>query len=159
MKVLVVSDTHGMDENLELVMQREMPFDILVHCGDVEGRDEYLQAELECPGYFVAGNCDYDSDLPSEEVFSLGDHRVLVTHGHYYNVSRDLGRLMDAARSRDCDVVLFGHIHVPVEEELDGMLIINPGSLNFPRQQNGRPSYAVLQLKKDRSIASEIRYL
>ena len=39
MKVLIVSDTHGRDENLEHVVMNEAPFDMFVHCGDVEGRD------------------------------------------------------------------------------------------------------------------------
>ena len=39
MKVLIVSDTHGRDENLEIAINREAPFDMLVHCGDVEGRE------------------------------------------------------------------------------------------------------------------------
>ena len=30
MKVLIVSDTHGRDENLEIVINREAPFDMLV---------------------------------------------------------------------------------------------------------------------------------
>ena len=34
MKVLIVSDTHGRDENLEIAVNREAPFDMLVHCGD-----------------------------------------------------------------------------------------------------------------------------
>ena len=37
MKVLIVSDTHGRDENLEQVVMNEAPFDMFVHCGDVEG--------------------------------------------------------------------------------------------------------------------------
>ena len=41
MKVLIVSDTHGRDENLEIAVNREAPFDMLVHCGDVEGRILY----------------------------------------------------------------------------------------------------------------------
>ena len=39
MKVLIVSDTHGHDENLERAVMMETPFDMLVHCGDVEGRE------------------------------------------------------------------------------------------------------------------------
>ena len=34
MKILVVSDTHGHDENLMRVLQREWPIDALIHCGD-----------------------------------------------------------------------------------------------------------------------------
>ncbi len=49
MKVLIVSDTHGRDENLEIAINREAPFDMLVHCGDVEGREFYIEALAECP--------------------------------------------------------------------------------------------------------------
>ena len=47
MKVLIVSDTHGRDENLEIAINREAPFDMLVHCGDVEGREFYIEALAE----------------------------------------------------------------------------------------------------------------
>ena len=44
MKVLIVSDTHGRDENLEQVVMNEAPFDMFVHCGDVEGREIFIEA-------------------------------------------------------------------------------------------------------------------
>ena len=44
MKVLIVSDTHGQDENLEETVLREAPFDYLIHCGDVEGREIFIEA-------------------------------------------------------------------------------------------------------------------
>ena len=49
MKVLIVSDTHGQDENLEETVLREAPFDYLIHCGDVEGREIFIEALAECP--------------------------------------------------------------------------------------------------------------
>ena len=49
MKVLVVSDTHGRDEKLEAAVQKEAPVDLLVHCGDVEGREFFVEALAECP--------------------------------------------------------------------------------------------------------------
>ena len=59
MKVLIVSDTHGRDENLEIAVNREVPFDMLVHCGDVEGREFYIEALAECPCSIVSGNNDF----------------------------------------------------------------------------------------------------
>ena len=71
MKILVVSDTHGHDENLMRVLQREWPIDALIHCGDLEGSEDYIPEAVECPCFFVRGNNDFFSDLPKEEVFSL----------------------------------------------------------------------------------------
>ena len=64
MKVLIVSDTHGQDENLEETVLREAPFDYLIHCGDVEGREIFIEALAECPCTIVAGNNDFFTDLP-----------------------------------------------------------------------------------------------
>ena len=44
MKVLIVSDTHGRDENLEHEVINEAQFDMIVHCGDEEGREIYNEA-------------------------------------------------------------------------------------------------------------------
>ena len=67
MKVLIVSDTHGHDENLERAVMMETPFDMLVHCGDVEGRESFIEALVDCPCCIVSGNNDFFSDLPREE--------------------------------------------------------------------------------------------
>ena len=84
MKVLIVSDTHGHDENLERAVMMETPFDMLVHCGDVEGREIFIEALVDCPCCIVSGNNDFFSDLPREEEIDIDGNKVLVTHGHYY---------------------------------------------------------------------------
>ena len=66
MKILVVSDTHGHEKNLMTVLNRVRPVDALIHCGDVEGGEDYIRAAAECPVYMVRGNNDYFSDLPRE---------------------------------------------------------------------------------------------
>ena len=80
MKVLIVSDTHGQDENLEETVLREAPFDYLIHCGDVEGREIFIEALAECPCTIVAGNNDFFTDLPYDEEVTLEGHKILVTH-------------------------------------------------------------------------------
>ena len=49
MKILVVSDTHGHEKNLMTVLNRVRPVDALIHCGDVEGGEDYIRAAAECP--------------------------------------------------------------------------------------------------------------
>ena len=98
MKVLIVSDTHGRDENLEHVVMNEAPFDMFVHCGDVEGREIFIEALVECPCCIVSGNNDFFSDLPREEEIELDGNKVLVTHGHYYGVSMDISGVAEELR-------------------------------------------------------------
>lgn len=159
MKVLIVSDTHGRDEKLEEAVTQEAPFDMLIHCGDVEGREFYIEALAECPCCIVAGNNDFFADLPREQELEIGGRRVLVTHGHYYGVSMDVYGVLEEAESRNCDVVMFGHTHRPVVMERSGILAVNPGSLAFPRQEGRKPSYAVLDTGNGEKFEITIKYL
>ena len=159
MKVLVVSDTHGKDDKLEAAVQKEAPVDLLVHCGDVEGREFFVEALAECPCCIISGNNDFFSDLPREEEIEIGNRRVLVTHGHYYGVSMDIYGLIDEAKARNCQAVFFGHTHKPLITEKDGIFALNPGSLSFPRQEGRRPSYAIVETDPQGTFEAEIKYL
>ena len=84
MKILIVSDTHRHDENLEIVLEKEKNIDELIHLGDVEGSEDYIRAIAGCPCYMVAGNNDYFSMLDREIIMEIGNYKVLLTHGHNY---------------------------------------------------------------------------
>ena len=43
----------------------------------------------------------------------LGKYKVLLTHGHYYNVTVGVERLKEEARERGIDIAMFGHTHRP----------------------------------------------
>ena len=46
--------------------------DLSIHCGDVEGSEDYICEIAGCPvQYGVAGNNDFFSDLNREEEFDL----------------------------------------------------------------------------------------
>lgn len=93
MKILIVSDTHGHEENLERVVEKVGKIDCLLHLGDVEGQEDYIEALVSCPVHIVAGNNDFFSELPREIVVTIGDYRILMTHGHYYGVSVETSML------------------------------------------------------------------
>ena len=159
MKVLIVSDTHGRDSKLEEAVLAERPFDYLIHCGDVEGREFFIEALAECPCTIVAGNNDFFSDLPREQEIELAGRKVLVTHGHYYGVSMDVYGLADEARSRNCEIAMFGHTHRPVTERKNGVLLINPGSLSYPRQEGRKPSYVVMNIVRGKEPDIALKFL
>lgn len=159
LKVLVVSDTHGVIDNLEKVLELEKPFDYLIHCGDVEEQEDYIEVLAEVPCTFVAGNCDYYSDLPHADIVELEGIRAFVTHGHYLDVSYEIEKLLDTAKENRCTFAFFGHTHRPEHLEQDGIVAVNPGSLTYPRQAGRHPSYAVVQIlngKKAEVILKEL---
>jgi hypothetical protein len=159
MKILIVSDTHGRESNLEKVIKKTGPIDHLIHLGDVEGGEDYIRTLTDAPVDIVAGNNDYYSDLPGELIIELGDYRAMLTHGHYYYVSRGPEFLKEAAMEKGVDIVMFGHTHRPYLEQGDKLTVLNPGSLSLPRQEGRHPSYIVMEIDREGEAHYTICYL
>ena len=160
MKGLIVRDTHGQRKELREVMKRERPFDSLIHCGDTEGLEEEIRKEADCPCTIVRGNNDFGSDLPFDEVIYRLGHRIFVTHGHRYSVAWNLESLKSAARAHGCDMVIYGHTHRPLIDSSDpGLIVMNPGSLAYPRQEGRQPSYIVAERDESGKVDFRVEYL
>ncbi len=148
MKAVIVSDTHGHHEKLIQVMRLEEPFDMLIHCGDTEGGEDWIRNHAPCMSVpSVMGNNDFFSRLPAELELDIDGLKVFMTHGHGYGVSMGTERLVDEAGDRKADIVLFGHTHRPMIKQEDGIWVVNPGSLTYPRQESHRPTYVVMTVK------------
>lgn len=134
-------------------------FDVLLHTGDFEGSEMVYRELSGTPFYYVAGNNDFFTEAPFERVIELESCRIYMTHGHRYNVfETNEGILREAAR-RHAQIAVYGHSHYPVAEVKRGILLLNPGSLAWPRQEGRRPSYIVLELSGGKIGSFEIRYL
>lgn len=159
MKVLIVSDTHGRDGTLKYLLEQVKPIDMLVHCGDVEGSEDYIRSLAGCPVHMVAGNNDFFCDLPKEEEFLIGKYRVLLTHGHYYYITMGTQMIKEDAKARGFDIVMFGHTHRPYLEQDKGITVLNPGSLSYPRQEGRKPSYMIMDLDRNGEAHFTINYI
>ncbi len=159
MKVLIISDTHGHAKNLIGVLERVWPIDALIHCGDVEGEEDYITELAECPSYIVAGNNDYFSVLDREMEFELGGKHIFLTHGHYYGVSMGTEMIKEEGESRSADIVVFGHTHKPCCELSENVAVLNPGSLAYPRQAGRKPSFMIMELNENGEFRCSTRYL
>lgn len=161
MKILIVSDTHRRDENLKVVIEQQVPIDMLIHLGDAEGSERFIAdwVNPECRMEMVLGNNDFFSLLDKEREVVIGSHKALLTHGHYYGVSMGPEGLVDEAKSRGCDIAMYGHTHRPFLEEIEGVTVLNPGSLSYPRQEGRRPSYMIMTVEEDGTVEYQQKYL
>lgn len=151
MKILVVSDSHGRNVYLEEVLEKTQP-DMLIHLGDLEGSEEFIEDCVSCPVEMVSGNNDYGSALESEKMIFLGRYKVLLTHGHRQRVYFGTQTLKDWARSQGADIVMFGHTHMPLLDTEDDVIALNPGSISQPRQEGRIPTYALVELDRQGDI-------
>ncbi len=159
MKILIVSDTHGKHENLIQAVRQQRPFDKMIHLGDVEGEENYIQQLADCPLEIVAGNNDFFSALPKEKELMIGKYHVLITHGHYYYVAMGIENIKREAKARCFDIVMFGHTHRPVIDYGNQIIAVNPGSISYPRQDGRNPSYMIMELDEKGDAKFRIFYL
>lgn len=171
MKILIVSDSHGMNGPLRAAIMKEAP-DMLIHLGDSEYRTSEIASwagSPKTPCIFVKGNCDSsfhgNSDLRDEAVFELRGHKIFCCHGHRQRVNYGLLTLSLTAQEQGCDIAMFGHTHVPYDSFGDaasgysriyesrgdyssGPRILNPGSISLPRGGSKR-GYLIMDMEDD----------
>ncbi|TCI72151.1 metallophosphoesterase [Exiguobacterium sp. SH0S7] len=143
MRFLVVSDSHGLTDELTTIFTRhETEIEDAFHCGDSQ---LVLVDEHLLPYRTVRGNCDFGGDLPLERVEETPEGTVLIVHGHHHDVKFDLNRLRYRAEEIGASVVLYGHSHVAGAVIEDGVLYVNPGSIRMPRGRSDK-TYALIDL-------------
>ncbi|UTC68072.1 MULTISPECIES: metallophosphoesterase [unclassified Treponema] len=80
--------------------------------------------------------------------------KILLTHGHEFYVDFELNTLSNFAVKHSCQVCIFGHTHVPMIKEVNGMFFINPGSASRPRMSSNK-SYGILTMSKNANPSVE----
>ena len=150
MKVVVLADTHtrGMKRTLPM---GAWPYietaDHILHAGDVV--DPALLQELAAfaPVSVVMGNCDAldvrDWGAEDSLEVELDGIRIGMIHDSGPTSGRRRRMQKDFPGAR---VVVFGHSHMPVNEDLDGLLLFNPGSPTWKRRAPF-PSMGILWLE------------
>jgi putative phosphoesterase len=129
MRLGVISDTHGVlpAEVLDVFAG----VDRIVHAGDFGSESVLDELGTIAPVIAVRGNtdsCTRAGCLQSLVNFDAGGVRVLVVHR-----PSDVPRPLPPG----VGVVITGHTHVPLVEERDGVLWLNPGSASRGRSGHG----------------------
>ena len=157
MRIVVFSDSHNDFDVLCRAVRAQPQADMFLHLGD--GQDEFDELREKFPDkrmMFVRGNCDWGSRAESEAVVTLGDRKIFLTHGHMYDVKRGTEKLRSKAKALGVDVACFGHTHNAATWRVDGVYMLNPGSIAFPR--GTPPTYGVIDIA-DGEIAISIEEL
>ena len=126
MRLLVVSDSHGYDEELEFVL-KNITYDAAIHCGD----------------------CHFDkksSFLPLEMTFKTPLGEIFICHGHTFHVYKGYDELSRYINKKNISICFHGHTHVPHIEKFENILFVNPGSIMFNRGLSECGSYAIVEI-------------
>lgn len=140
-RIGLISDTHGLMRVEALAALAGV--EAILHAGDVGERTVLTELGALAPVHAVCGNVDDASlGLSATLKLSFGGVTIHMTHGH------ELGSPTPHALARRYagDVIVFGHTHRPLIQEVDGRLVVNPGAAG-PRRFNLQPTVAVLTIE------------
>lgn len=146
MRILVISDSHGKNDDVKQVIEQVGEIDMFIHLGDIERGPDYIKKLADCETHMIAGNNDYDISLPAQESFMIADKKVFITHGHRFYVNYGVEQLREYAVANGYDIVMFGHTHVPYLEIGDKVTILNPGSISYPRQDGRKHTFTMIDV-------------
>lgn len=164
MKILFISDIHGISKNLYKIkeLEEQNDFDKIVCLGDLYYAGPSYNAEeivdskkvleflmnyndkLIC----LKGNCDSDVDIKASDfptcsnlaLICVDGLDIYLTHGNEYNKEKN-------RKFNRKGILIYGHEHIPYIETIDDMVYVNVGSISLPRN-NFNPTYAIYNNKK-----------
>jgi putative phosphoesterase len=116
--------------------------DQVIHLGDLQAdTDGLAHVYPKLPICTVPGNCDGWTTDPLKKLITLQGKRVLLSHGHLWGVKSSYDAAIADARASRADILLFGHTHVALCQQLeDGLWMLNPGS--------SRSSYGLILIEQ-----------
>lgn len=130
MKILLVSDSHRDVKYLYEVVEKENP-NIIMYAGDHSSDAYDLNLAFDIPVYIVRGNCDYDdyTGIDIEEIKIDGLGKVILTHGHLFDVKRNMNSIYTMGVEKNANMVIFGHAHIQHLSKFNNILFVNPGAI------------------------------
>ena len=139
MNVLVLGDTHVPDFARALPLEQLSPHlewaDVILHAGDATSAAVLTELAEHAPVIAVAGNMD----RPEVAAWGAQIEAQVELDGLSIAMVHDAGRRDGrehrlAQRFPSAGVIVFGHSHQPVNEEVDGVRYLNPGSPTWKRR-------------------------
>ncbi len=143
----LISDTHMPQRLAKIptaVSQVFSNVSMIFHAGDVGKLWVLDELSQIAPVIAVHGNDDSTAsqrELPYQQIVTVGGQRLLIWHSHYPNLVDEMharrsdnlrvGCLRSIARAKSAGAkfVLFGHWHLPLIFEQDGIVAVNAGAI------------------------------
>jgi putative phosphoesterase len=165
----LISDTHMPERCPAIPSSLDRVFDgvdLILHAGDLGALSVLDRLGAIAPVVAVHGNDDTPEAqraLPYQQVIAAAGQRVLLCHTHHPDPADEeawrrsshppgaaFARRAEMGRRAGAGIVVYGHSHVPVVAEHEGVWLVNPGAI-APANPVTRMRYqtvALLYLRK-----------
>jgi hypothetical protein len=146
-RIGLISDTHcpRLIEKLpNTIFDIFADVDLILHAGDVGLLWVLDELSQLAPVVAVHGNDETkeaQQALPFLQTLSVAGQRLVLTHGHYPDMREEhesrkddswypkLARWASFGREHGAKYVISGHTHIPLVTQVDGVWLVNPGSV------------------------------
>lgn len=137
MLIGLISDTHIPDRAKEIpqkVIDSFKDVELILHAGDLTSPEVIEELEKIALVMAVQGNMDRMNGikLPKARIIEVEELRIGLVHGEVYPRA-DTQQLLYLARELNADILVSGHSHQPKIEQIENVLLLNPGSPIVPR--------------------------
>ncbi len=123
MKIGVISDTHDyLDPKVPALFEG---MDHILHAGDIGLPWLILQLENIAPVTAVLGNTDVGLNYRETEMIELGGRKFIIHH--IVDIQSPTAPIKRRIIRENPDVVVFGHTHKPLSQQIEKTLYFNPG--------------------------------
>jgi putative phosphoesterase len=147
MLIGLISDTHTparWDDVPEAVLQCFAGVDFIIHAGDIGELWVLDKLSQIAPVIAVHGNDEGEQAkqvLPFRQTLIMAGRRIAISHGHIPDHAAEmesrkddswypkLQRWVDFAKESQAEIFIYGHSHIPMALQYDGMWLINPGAI------------------------------
>ena len=158
MKIGLISDTHipsRASKIPEKVFEAFKDVDLILHAGDLTEKSVITDLESLAPVIAVQGNVDILNglDLPKSKVITVGKLKIGLQHGDICPRG-DTQQLYYMAKELDADILVSGHTHIPMANQIEDVLLLNPGSPTSPRLAD--PSVMILEITEENEIDVDV---
>jgi len=144
-KLLIFSDNHRDREVVYKMLSANKDVDHIISLGDSEMSESEL-SNLNIIG--VKGNYPFEPKFPYDLELTFGNFRILFTHGHHFNVKSGDIHIYHLAKDHDCQIAFFGHTHMYSITDYEDIVLVNPGSLTYPKMHPNK-TYGLISLLKN----------
>jgi putative phosphoesterase len=131
--VIILADTHLEAKLPERLVEAIRTADMILHAGDFVSREAYNSFQKFAHFEAVQGNADsaeIKKLLPRRKVLEVDDFKIGLVHQASYAPNLVGANML--AREMNVQVLVFGHLHRPLVERKDRLLLC-PGSPTIPR--------------------------
>ncbi|HEX3050427.1 MAG TPA: metallophosphoesterase family protein [Aggregatilineaceae bacterium] len=146
MRIGLISDTHMPERWKQIpatVFKLFDGVDVILHAGDVGQLWVLDELSRIAPVVAVHGNdetAEATAALPYLQTIVAAGHRIVLTHAHYPDRAEELASRTEAweptlqrrsafAREHGAEIIVYGHLHIPMNLHYENILMVNPGGV------------------------------